>query len=93
MKKLSLNPDHLEVQSFETDMPVRARGTVRANATAVGGIDTCALYCTTVTGSLSACGCETGDCTGNAGEVSCYNSYDFCKPTQRPLRTCPHCYP
>lgn len=91
MKKLNLNPDHLEVQSFETDLPVRARGTVHANATVIGGIETCALYCGTETGSLSNCGCETARCTGNPGEVSCYNSYDFCNETQEPLATCPLC--
>lgn len=91
MRKLILNPDHLEVQSFETDMPEHDRGTVHGNATIIGGIETCALYCTSETGSLSACGCQTGGCTSDEGQVSCYNSYDFCNETQRPLYSCPTC--
>jgi hypothetical protein len=105
MKKLRLNPDHLEVQSFETSELVAERGTVRGNESQL--VDscvvantclcnptveaTCGAGCGTETGSLSVCGCATAACTGNPGEISCYNTYDFCFETQRPLHTCEVC--
>lgn len=54
--------------------------------------DSCAVQCGTLTGSLSACtDCGTADCTGNGGQVQCWDSFNFCRPTQRPLHTCPSC--
>lgn len=42
-------------------------------------------------GGISIC-CPSMDCTGNAGDLQCYNSYNYCLETQlcptRSLATC-----
>lgn len=99
MNKLRLNPEDLQVQSFQTDEAARERGTVHGHETLEANLcnqtveATCAQGCGTETGSLSACGCETAECTGNAGDMYCYDSYNYCLETQRPLHTCPFCLP
>ena len=52
MKKLTLDPESLSVQGFETAAPVRARGTVRAMAR---GACTAQVSCPCDTGQW-ACG-------------------------------------
>jgi len=38
--------------------------------------------CENYSGSLTVCGCGTTECTGNAGAIFCYDSQNFCVPTQ-----------
>lgn len=48
MKKLSLNPEQLRVESFATDAPAAGRGTVAAHEGTVLGCQTDPPYCGTV---------------------------------------------
>jgi hypothetical protein len=45
MRKLNLDLDALVVDSFETDAPVVARGTVQANEAIDTGVYSCARTC------------------------------------------------
>ncbi|HEU0053856.1 MAG TPA: hypothetical protein VFQ39_11800 [Longimicrobium sp.] len=80
MKKLSLAPDALEVQSFATSEGDAARGTVRAhtgNQDTCVGANTCAPGCTDV----DTCPAVTCAATCPASCVSCPVS---CYPAQCP---------
>jgi hypothetical protein len=89
MKKLNLDVSALRVESFETAAHGREDGTVHAHSVVTAGPETCvqhltcfhSAYCD-ATGVLSHCGCATVQCTGNEGDLGCYNSLHFCLETQ-----------
>jgi hypothetical protein len=89
MKKLQLNPEALEVQSFETSSGASAAGTVRGN----GDSGCVATYdpCTCV--PIDTCSCVPDTGTKPApepvpwpGGTGCVATYDPC--TCVPIETC-----
>jgi hypothetical protein len=84
MRKLHLNPDALEVQSFETAHHAPAAGTVRGHLGAWPGDSGCvATYdpCTCV--PIETCSCDP---VAPGGDSGCVATYDPC--TCVPIETC-----
>ncbi|HEX8693737.1 MAG TPA: hypothetical protein VF746_15050 [Longimicrobium sp.] len=68
MKKLSLHPDELRVESFDTAVPEQARGTVRAHAPT----DCCTISCG------GTCGNPPASDRWNDDEAAAYRTLAKC---------------
>ena len=75
MRKLSLNPDSLEVQSFPTEEVAAGRGTVRGMDSASVDQDTC-----------HTCPSDVDTCVSCAG--TCFNTCASCPLSCNPAQ-CP----
>lgn len=65
MKKLALNIDDLQVDSFEPAAPADSRGTVVGNGTVIG--NTCAPSCPYTCGIVA----QTADCRALGRTLDC----------------------
>ncbi|MDB4952049.1 MAG: hypothetical protein JWM27_4698 [Gemmatimonadetes bacterium] len=76
MKKLKMDLDGLQVQSFETDSKGEERGTVRGFDSTTGGPFGCQDACMSSFYCGTASGCDTGELACQQTEVSC--PHDTC---------------